>query len=195
MSENSLNKSKLKTQQITTVGILFAVTIILGSTGLGFIPIPPINTTIMHIPVIIGSLIAGPVVGGLTGLLFGIFSMFRAMNLPSPVSFLFMNPIIALIPRILIGVTPYLIYKFVKTKSNIFNLSLACAIGSFTNTIGVMGLIYILYIDKFANALHISLNAAKTTILAYMLNGFVSASVAIVISVPVVMAVKKTFIR
>lgn len=58
-----------------------------------------------------------------------------------------------------------------------------------------MGLIYILYIDKFANALHISLNAAKTTILAYMLNGFVSASVAIVISVPVVMAVKKTFIR
>ena len=79
----------------------------------------------MHIPVIIGSLIAGPVVGGLTGLLFGIFSMFRAMNLPSPVSFLFMNPIIALIPRILIGVTPYLIYKFVKTKSNIFNLSLA----------------------------------------------------------------------
>lgn len=192
MNENSLTKSKLKTKQITTVGLLFAITIVLGATGLGFIPIPPINTTIMHIPVIIGSLIAGPVVGGLTGLLFGLFSIFRAINLPSPVSFLFMNPIIALIPRILIGVTPHLIYKFIKTKSNVFNLSLSCAIGSFTNTIGVMGLIYILYLDKFADALNMSLSTAKTTILAYILNGFVSASVAIVVSVPVVIAVKKT---
>lgn len=195
MNENSLIKSKLKTKQITTVGLLFAITIVLGATGLGFIPIPPINTTIMHIPVIIGSLIAGPVVGGLTGLLFGLFSIFRAINLPSPVSFLFMNPIIALIPRILIGITPHLIYKFIKTKSNVFNLSLSCAIGSFTNTIGVMGLIYILYLDKFADALNISLSAAKTTILAYILNGFVSASVAIVVSVPVIIAVKKTLTK
>lgn len=195
MNENFLTKSKLKTKQITSVGLLFAITIVLGATGLGFIPIPPINTTIMHILAIIGSLIAGPVVGGLTGLLFGLFSIFRVINLPSPVSFLFMNPIIALIPRILIGVTPHLIYKFIKTKSNVFNLSLSCAIGSFTNTIGVMGLIYILYLDKFADALNMSLSTAKTTILAYILNGFVSASVAIVVSVPVIIAVKKALTK
>ena len=40
MSENSLNKSKLKPNKLTTVGILFAVTIVLGSTGLVLYPSP-----------------------------------------------------------------------------------------------------------------------------------------------------------
>lgn len=58
-----------------------------------------------------------------------------------------------------------------------------------------MGLIYILYLDKFADALNMSLSTAKTTILAYILNGFVSASVAIVVSVPVIIAVKKALTK
>lgn len=190
MTEVPVKKRKFTTKQVTTIGILFAITIILGATGLGFIPIPPFKTTIMHIPVIIGGIIEGPIVGAMIGLLFGVFSIFQAINTPSPVSFIFMDPVIAVIPRMLIGVTAYYGYKLIKTKSKKLNAAIAAAIGSYTNTLGVLGLIYIFYIDSYANALHISHTAAVNTLLALAANGFISAGAAIVITVPVVLAVK-----
>jgi len=80
MKSAILTKRKFSTREITVIGLLFAVTIVLGVTGLGFIPIPPFKTTIMHIPVIIGGILEGPVVGAMIGLLFGLFSMFEALK-------------------------------------------------------------------------------------------------------------------
>ncbi|WP_053955220.1 ECF transporter S component [Inediibacterium massiliense] len=191
MKEITLSKGKFTTKQITVIGTLFAVTIVLGVTGLGFIPIPPFKSTIMHIPVIIGAILEGPLVGAMIGLLFGLFSMFQALNTFSPVTFVFLNPIVAILPRMLIGVTSYYAYKICKTKSISFNISIGTAIGSFTNTIGVLGLIYILYIDEYAKALNMSQSVATKTLLALVFNGFVSAGTAIVITVPVVLAVKR----
>lgn len=191
MSEKVLSQSKIKTKQITVIGMLFAITITLGATGLGFIPVPPLKLTIMHIPVIIASLLEGPIVGAINGLLFGIFSMIQAINTPSPVSFIFLNPIVAVLPRILIGVTPYYAYKLIKTKWEKVNLGFSILIGSFTNTIGVMGLIYLLYIDEYANALHMSHSVAVKTILFYILNGYVSGGAAVLISMPIILAVRK----
>lgn len=190
MEKTTLSKRKFTTKQVTVIGLLFAVTIVLGVTGLGFIPVPPFKTTIMHIPVIIGGIVEGPIVGMMIGLLFGIFSMFQAINTPSPVSFIFMDPIIAILPRMLIGVTAYYGYKLMKTKFKNLNIAVGAAIGSFTNTLGVLGLIYAIYIDEYMNALHISYSTAVKTLLALVLNGFVSAAAAIVITVPVVLAVK-----
>lgn len=190
MKEIILTKKKFSTREITVIGLLFAVTIVLGVTGLGFIPIPPFKTTIMHIPVIIGGIVEGPIVGAMIGLLFGLFSIFQAINTPSPVSFIFMNPVIAILPRILIGITAYYGYKLFKTKSKSLNIAAGAAIGSFTNTLGVLGLIYIIYINAYMNALHISYDAAVASLLALVLNGFVSAGAAIVITVPVALAVK-----
>lgn len=121
---------QLSIKQMTIAGLLGATSIVLGATPLGFIPVPTAagHATIMHIPVIIGGILEGPMVGALTGLIFGLYSLFRASN---P---LFMDPIIALIPRLLIGVISYFVYKI--TKSDI----LAAALGTATNTIGVMSL-------------------------------------------------------
>lgn len=184
-------KTKFSTRQIAVVGMLFAITIVLGATGLGFIPIPPLKLTIMHIPVIIASLIEGPIIGGLNGLLFGFFSMFQSATNPTPLSFIFLNPIVAVIPRVLIGIVPYYVYKLVRTKSDKFNLSISILLGSFTNTIGVMGLIYIIYLKEYAKVLGISISVAKKIILGYILNGFVSGSFAILIALPVILAVRK----
>lgn len=192
MADKTLSHSKFSTKQITIVGMLFAIIIVLGATGIGFIPIPPMKLTIMHIPVIIGALLEGPIVGGLLGLLFGIFSIFQAINTPTPVSFIFMNPIVAVLPRILIGITPFISYKYIKMKNTKIRISIAAAIGSFTNTIGVLGLIYLLYINQYANALHISLSVANKTLLILLLNGFTSATAAILITLPVVIAVNKS---
>lgn len=184
-------KRKISTKQITIIGMLNAITIILGVTGIGFLPIPPFKTTIMHIPVIIGSIAEGPIVGGFTGFLFGIFSIFQAINTPSPVSFIFMNPIVAVLPRVLIGIFPYYIYKLIKRKSEYFGIVIGAAAGSFTNTLGVLSMIYIFYINQYADALHISYNTAVKTLIPLVANGFISAAAAIIITLPVILILNK----
>src|SRR5690554_151228 len=137
MERMVIKKREFKAREITVIGLLFAVTIVLGVTGLGFIPIPPFKSTIMHIPVIIGGILEGPIVGALTGLLFGLFSMLEAVKTSTPVSFIFMNPIIAVLPRILIGINAYYIYKLMNRKLKKGNIAIAAGVaaGSFTNTI------------------------------------------------------------
>ena len=95
----SIKSSKLSLRKMTVIGVLGAISIILGLTPLGFIPIGPTKATIMHIPVIIGSILEGPIVGMNIGLIFGLFSMFQAFTNPTPVSFVFYNPIVALPPE------------------------------------------------------------------------------------------------
>ena len=56
-------KQRFTVRQMATVGLLSAITVVLGMTGLGFIPIPPINATILHIPTLIGALLEGPRIG------------------------------------------------------------------------------------------------------------------------------------
>lgn len=82
---------KLETKNITTVGILGAIVIMLGLTPLGFIPLGVLTITSLHIPVIIAGILEGPVVGGLVGLIFGFFSLFNAMTRPTPISFVFIT--------------------------------------------------------------------------------------------------------
>lgn len=76
---------------LTVSGLLGALSIMLGMTPLGFIPVPTAagHATIMHIPVILGAVLEGPRVGALTGLIFGLHSFMRAT---SP---LFADPLIA----------------------------------------------------------------------------------------------------
>jgi uncharacterized membrane protein len=84
--------SKIKgftARKIVITGVLGAISAVLGLTPLGFIPVGVTRATIMHIPVIIGAITEGPTVGGLVGLIFGLFSIFQAIANPTPVSFVF----------------------------------------------------------------------------------------------------------
>mgnify|MGYP003165810071 CR=1 FL=1 len=47
-------------RELTVSGLLAGITIFLGLTGYGFIPLIFMNATILHIPTIIGSVVAGP---------------------------------------------------------------------------------------------------------------------------------------
>ena len=107
-------KKVLPVRKMAIVGVLGALSVILGLTPLGFIPVGPTRATIMHIPVIIGAIMEGPVVGGLIGLIFGLSSMFQAATNPTPVSFVFLNPLVSILPRVLIGIVAHYIYKWSK---------------------------------------------------------------------------------
>ena len=140
-------KSYVSIRKMAVTGMLAAVSILLGSTPLGFIPIGPTKATIMHLPVIIGAIMEGPIVGTGIGLIFGIFSMIQAAMAPTVTSFVFLNPLVAVLPRIMIGITAYYTYKITK------NSAVSAAVGTLTNTVGVLSMIYLIYGAQFAEAL------------------------------------------
>jgi uncharacterized membrane protein len=126
----------LSVRKIVISGILGAISILLGVTRLGFIPVPTPagHATIMHIPVILGGVLEGPVVGLITGAIFGLFSFLQ------PGAPFFADPLVSMLPRLFIGITAFLTYAATKRINSILACALAGAIGSATNTILVLGM-------------------------------------------------------
>ena len=124
------------TRQIVVAGVLGGIAVFLGATRLGFIPVPNLagNATVMHVPAILGGAIEGPIVGLLAGGIFGVFS-FLQPEVP-----LFANPIIAIGPRLLIGVVAWAVFVALRGVSVDLAAAVAGVLGSLTNTVGVLGL-------------------------------------------------------
>ena len=136
---------KLSIKEITTGAVLIAISIVLGITGLGFIPlpIPVLAGTIFHIPVIIAGILLGPEMGFITGLVFGIFAVQQFGGA---------FPWFVLIPgRPLIGLTAY--YSFTGMKNLLRRIKtinpitvrsvsscIAGILGSLTNSVATLGL-------------------------------------------------------
>jgi uncharacterized membrane protein len=127
----------LSTREIVIAGVIGGVALFLGATRLGFIPVPiPFigNATIMHIPAILGGALEGPVVGLLTGAIFGIFSFLYA-DVP-----IFKDPIVAILPRLLIGMVSWAVFASLRRWSVDLASVAAGLLGSLTNSVGVLGL-------------------------------------------------------
>lgn len=184
---------RLGTRQLTMVGMLSAISIVLGVTGYGFIPLPLAKATILHIPVIIGAVLEGPVVGTLIGLLFGVFSLIQNYVAPtSALFFAFQNPLVSVLPRVLIGITSYYAYKYMFGKNQMLKVGVGTVVGTVTNTFGVLTMVNLLYASKAAQVLKVSPSTVTKAIYAIaMTNGIPEVIVAVIITVPVVMAIKK----
>ncbi len=184
-------------RSFTLTAMFLAIMIILAVTPLGFIPIGPINATTMHIPVIIASIILGPKIGAGLGGIFGIISLARSTVVITPMSFVFSpfiaNPltghgdwravIVAIIPRILIGVIPYFVFvgvqRLLKSKARPVSLFVAGLAGSMTNTILVMNLIFLFFKESYANVAQVAADAVYGVILGIIFgSGLVEAIVA-----------------
>jgi uncharacterized membrane protein len=129
-----VKEGSLSVRRIVIAGALSAIAILLGWTRLGFIPVPTAagNATIMHVPAIIGGVMEGWLVGGIVGTLFGLFSFLNA-TVP-----LFKDPLVAILPRMFIGVTAYLAYAGLKRFNEYVALIAAATIGTLTNTVLVL---------------------------------------------------------
>ncbi len=195
---------KVSVRRLVIIGMLGAISIVLGLTPLGFIPIPfsPVRATIMHIPVIIGTIMEGPFVGFCVALVFGATSMYQAATNPTPVSFVFLDPLVAIVPRLLIAVICHYAYTGVKRalsqkdeKMAIrVSSGIAAGLGTFTNTAGVLGMIYLRHGAPYGEALGISPEGVGAFLLGVgATNGIPEIIVAILIVVPVIGALKKMY--
>lgn len=252
-----------KTSELVLTSLFTAIIIIMAFTPLGYIPLVVINATIIHIPVILGSLFCGPKKGAFLGFVFGFTSFIKNTIMPSSLSAFVFSPVLAssvvgtagifkslficFVPRILVGVLPYFVYMLIKKAlsseskklwGNILNLAVCVLLGfglhafiakmsdgnmaesvnliisiivaavifvvlqfatmkkdanvlsfvyagisgAFINTLLVMGGIFVLYKDAYANALSIDANAVLGVIGGVIsFNGVIEAIVAAVI--------------
>lgn len=194
-------KKKVTTRKLVLASVMVAITIILAYTPLGLIPLPPINPTLLHIPTIIISIVEGPIMGLIVGIGFGIATLIKAFTMPAtPIEPLFMNPLISVLPRALIGITSYYAYMSIKhllrrrkKSSDTFAIGFGAIIGSLTNTVCVLGMIYLLYADFIEE----KVGQAAITFILYVAgtNGLAEAIVAAAISIGVVLALKKAYYR
>ena len=152
INTNASAQRRLNVRKMTVIAVLSAISIMMSMLPfIGYIPIGPTKATIMHIPVIIGAIIEGPVVGATIGLIFGLTSLWNAMTQPTITSIFFLNPLVSILPRVLIGVVAYYVYQGIyKISKKVYAAGfMAGLIGSLANTVGVLGMIYVLYADKY----------------------------------------------
>jgi uncharacterized membrane protein len=162
----------LTTRRIVVAAVLSAISILLGFTRLGYIPVPNVsgNATIMGVPVYIGSVLEGWPVGAIVGFIFGL-SSFVTATIPA-----FKDPLVAILPRIIIGITPWLVYIAVRKWNEIVAFGLAGLVGSLTNTILVVGMIILRGYYTFDQMLSVIPQAIAEAVLSVILTVIVCAA-------------------
>ncbi len=198
---------KRKTSDLVQMAMFMAIIILLAFTPIGYIPLGVTRATIIHVPVIIGSIMLGPFAGAFLGTVFGITSLISNTINPTVTSFVFspfitiggasgnfMSLVICMVPRILVGVVPYYAYHGLKKviKNDAVDLTIAGVAGSMTNTILVMGGIYVFFGQAYAAAREIDFSALFGVIMGVIgINGVPEAILAGILT----MAVCKVLLR
>lgn len=146
------------TYQLTIRAILTAIIIVQGMIPfMGYIPLGFVNITIIHITVIVAAITLGPKDGMFIGLIWGLITLLRAWTAPTmPLdSIVFTNPIVSVLPRIIVGLVAGYIFKlaYQKTQKIGFSSVAAAVLATLTNTILVLGLMGLLYTGDVAGAM------------------------------------------
>lgn len=216
-----------KIAELVLTALFAAIIIIMAFTPLGYIPLVVINATIIHIPVILGSLFCGPKKGGFLGFIFGLTSFIKNTVMPTSLSAFVFSPVLAVTSEqknlwttvfnimmglfLLIGVRAFLLKVFaekaisapvilvisivagvlvfavlewttLKKSGNVLAFIYAGVIGAMVNTILVMGSIFVLYKNAYADALSIDPGTVLGTIGGVIsFNGVIEAIVAAII--------------
>lgn len=169
-----MNKKKKDTRWLTSVALMAAIVILLANTPLGMIQLPVIKATTVHIPVILGAIVLGPMAGAILGGVFGVCSMISNTMVPTLLSFAF-SPFMSMtgIPgavkavwisvgcRIMIGVAAgWLWILLKKCRVNlVVALPVTGFVGSMVNTAFVMGSIYFLLAKEYASVKSVAVDA------------------------------------
>lgn len=172
-----------KTGKLTFMGVMLALTIV-------FVAMTVIPTTsasmalLIFLPTIVTSVIQGPKSGAVMGALAGFITLLRALLAPaSPLDYLFLNPLVAILPRIFVGVVPHYVFKLfnslIKTKT--VSLLIAGVSGALTNTGLVILMLYAVYskeIVKISTEFGIGTTFASFVIFLISTSALIESSVA-----------------
>ena len=148
---------KLNTKTMVQMALMIGIVIVMGFTPLGFIRIPPVSITMLHLPVIVGSIVLGPLCGGILGFTFGCVSMWNAIVNPLPLpsiswmlspfasGFPLQSFVLCFVPRIFLGIIPACLIKLFShsKKPGRIAIGASAGISSIIHTCMFLGLINI----------------------------------------------------
>ena len=202
-----MKEKKRDTRWMVCVALMAAIVIVLANTPLGMIQLPVIKATTVHIPVIIGAVLLGPLAGGILGGVFGICSLVSNTMAPTLLSFAF-SPFMSTtgLPgvlkalwisvgcRILIGVVSGWLWKlFEKVHLNqTIALPITGFVGAMVNTVTVMGSIYLLFAQQYAQAQNVGTTAVWGLIMGTITASGIPEAIA---SAVLVLALGKVLLR
>ena len=184
-----------KTKNLAFMSLFIAIELLMVMVPfLGFIPIGSLRATTLHIPVIIAAMTLGKEKGAGIGLVFGLSSLLINTISPTVTSFVFsplisgsfMSALIAIIPRILIGYVSGWIYEKWQWHRRTVVMTVSAMMGSLTNTVLVLGGIYLIFGSQYAS----SIGQSYQQLLPYFLgiimtNGVLEAITGTIIAVAV----------
>ena len=189
------------TRYMATLAMLCGVLLVMGMTGIGFIPLPVIKATTMHIPVILGAILLGPKAGGILGAVFGFCSIWANTTTPGLLSFAF-SPFltteglvgvakslwIALGCRILFGLLAGWLWVLFRQllKSEYAALPVTAALSTICHTLLVMGSIYVLLTQQYAAAKNVAISAVFGLIMGTVTASGIPEAIAAAILVTVI---------
>lgn len=192
-----MRKRDNSTHRMVALAMMAAIVILLANTPLGLIHLPIIKATTVHIPVILGAILLGPTAGCVLGGVFGVCSLISNTIAPTMTSFAF-SPFyadgavgalkalwISVGCRILIGLVSgwlWIILKKVKVPDMVA-LPVVGFIGSMTNTVAVMGSIYFLLAEQYAQAREVAITAVYGLIMGTVTGAGVMEAVAAMVLV------------
>lgn len=114
---------------------LTILTLLLTGTQLGYIPFPgvPGFLTLIHVPVILASVLCGPLLGLVLGAVWGVSNYLQ---------FVPHDPVVQIAPRVACGLVAWLVFWMARRYGNpesqlTLGSFLAATAGSLTNTLGV----------------------------------------------------------
>ncbi len=154
---STAKNSKLLFEMVFTA-ILIGLVIFMTFSGIGFIPIGPFRLTFLTLPVAVASVVLGVRGGTILGLAFGIASFITCFGMDPLGTFLLgINPfftfLFCVVPRVLCGFIPALIFKSIKKfdKTQIISSGICCMLTALLNTVLFLSFLWILFGNEFIN--------------------------------------------
>lgn len=205
-----MNKRKKDTRWLASVALMMAVVILLANTPLGMIQLPVVKATTVHIPVILGAILLGPMAGVILGGTFGICSMISNTMAPTLLSFAF-SPFMSMTGisgavkavwisvgcRILIGL--FAGWFWILLSKCRMNHTVALAVtgflGSMVNTVAVMGSIYKLLALQYAQVKNVAVDAVWGLIMTTITASGVPEAIAAAVLVALIGKIMLKFVK
>ncbi|MCI8599515.1 MAG: ECF transporter S component [Lachnospiraceae bacterium] len=147
-------KHTFNTKQLTLLGLLTAILLLMAYTPLGYLNIGPLAITFNIIPVAIAAITLGPAGGAIAGAVFGLTSFLQCIGVGGAsamgVILFDINPVLAFIqrfvPRMLDGLLLGYIFRGIRKVSNVHLACLTTGFCSaFLNTLFFMTALVVLF--------------------------------------------------
>ena len=210
-----MKQKKMDVRYMAQLALMAAIVILLANTPLGMIQLPIIKATTVHSPVILGAILLGPMAGGILGAVFGICSLVSNTLAPTLLSFAF-SPFLSTtgLPgavkavwisvgcRVLIGVAAGWLWILLSKLQvpSLVALPITGFVGAMVNTVTVMGSIYLLFAQQYAEAQNVALTAVFGLVMGTVTASGIPEAIAAAVLVAVIgkallLALRKQFVK